>query len=288
MNDITYSDILQSKKISDAELKKDFLNLVAFKAESNDRKFCGNSILYHFQLANLLETRVKSALLKEVMADSEQKAKLVKDAEKRGRTGTDAVRLLECYRVNKGAVVFFKPATAKFLYKKFNATSVLDPTAGWGGRLLGAAALNINYTGIDTNITMKPAYDGMTESLSTFGYDTTKSNMIWESCLSVDFEKIDYDFVLTSPPYINLEQYPNMTKFESNKVFYKEFLIPLIDKCLTHIKRNGNVCFNISPKMYTELLSHGYRPADEEVDLLQQKRMGKDKEDKVYIWHSNN
>ena len=30
---------------------------------------------------------------------------------------------------------------------------VLDP-AGWGGRMLGAWALGIDYTGIDTNINM--------------------------------------------------------------------------------------------------------------------------------------
>jgi hypothetical protein len=220
------------------------------------------------------------------MADPALKEKLIKETEKRKRTGTDAVKIYECYRVNKGAVVFFKTATAKFLYKKFGATSVLDPTAGWGGRMLGAWALNIAYTGIDTNTSLKPAYDGMIDCIRENGWDASKLNMIWESCLTADFEAIDYDFVLTSPPYINLEQYPNMTKWDSNKAFYKDFLIPLLNKCLKHIKREGKVCFNISPKMYGELLANGFRRADEEYDLLQQKREGKDKEDKIYIWYS--
>jgi hypothetical protein len=109
--------------------------------------------------------------------------------------------------------------------------------------------------------------------------------MIWDSCLNVDFSTIDYDFVLTSPPYINLELYENMTPFESEKAFYEQFLIPLINKCLTSIRRGGRVCFNISPKMYGTLTEkYKYRTADETHDLLQQKRLGKDKGDKIYVW----
>ena len=286
MNSITYEDIIQSKKLSPEELKKDLTKVLAFKAETNERKFCGNPFLYHFQLANMLETRRKYPLLREMMADPTLKEKLIKEAEKRSRNGTNADKLYECYRVNKGAVVLFKTATAKFLYKKFGATSVLDPTAGWGGRMLGAWALNIAYTGIDTNTSLKPAYNEMMDFIRENGWDTSKLNMIWESCLTADFEAIDYDFVLTSPPYINLEQYPHMTTWDTSKAFYSDFLIPLLKKCLTHIKRDGKVCFNISPEMYDELLSNGFRRADEEYDLLQMKRKGKDKGDKIYIWYS--
>lgn len=286
MESITYDDIIQSKKLTKAKLTKDLMNVLSFKADANERKFCGNPFLYHFQLANMLETRVKHPLLREYLADPELKKKLIEEAMKRDRTGTNTTKLYECYRVNKGAVVFFKTATAKYLYKKFGASSVLDPTAGWGGRMLGAWALNIRYTGIDTNTSLKPAYDGMIDCIRENGYVVSKLNMIWESCLTADFESIDYDFVLTSPPYINLEVYPNMTKFESNNAFYKDFLIPLLTKCLKHIRPNGKVCFNISPKMYKDLLASGFRKADDEYDLLQQKREGKDKEDKIYIWHS--
>jgi hypothetical protein len=74
-----------------------------------------------------------------------------------------------------------------------------------------------------------------------------------------------------------------MTPFQNN-TFYDKFLIPLISKCLKHIHPGGRVCFNISPKMYEDLLRHKFRPCDEEYDLLQQKRLGKDKQDKIYIW----
>ena len=195
----------------------------------------------------------------------------------------------------------FKSTTAKYLYKKYKAKSVLDPTAGWGGRMLGAWSLGINYTGIDTNIEMKPAYDSMIQFLDAeTGFDnnlfevekTFKLQMLWQSCLDVDFSKLDYDFVLTSPPYINLELYEHMEPWETDKAFYELFFIPLWQKCIDNIKPGGHVAFNISPKMYEDALKHGLKPCDEDEDLLQQMgqrsealKKGKKKQDKIYVWH---
>jgi hypothetical protein len=60
----------------------------------------------------------------------------------------------------------------------------------------------------------------------------------------------------------------------------------LWDKCVTNIKRNGRVCFNISPQMYDDALKYGLKPCDEEEDLKQQlgQKMNKKKQDKIYIW----
>jgi hypothetical protein len=195
----------------------------------------------------------------------------------------------------------FKSTTAKYLYKKYKAKNVLDPTAGWGGRMLGAWSLGINYTGIDTNIEMKPAYDDMMTFLKAeTGFDNalfevdngSKLNMIWQSCLDVDFSELEYDFVLTSPPYVNLELYEHMTPWEKDEDFYTNFFIPLHTKCVTHIKKGGNVAFNISPKMYEDALKFGLAPCDEEEDLKQQMgqkanslKAGKKKQDKIYVWH---
>tara|TARA_R110000868_G_scaffold357823_1_gene619354 strand:- start:33 stop:872 length:840 start_codon:yes stop_codon:yes gene_type:complete len=278
MERLTFEQIVADKRLTSDAIAKDLAALKKFSADKNERKFCGNPTLYHFQMANLCKTSVKDKpSLFQVMNDDALYAKLYQKAQKLKRTGTLANRLFEAERFN-GAVVFFKPTTAKWLYKKFGATSVLDPTAGWGGRLLGADALGISYTGIDTNVSLKPAYTSMMEILGG------NHKMIWDDCLKVDFSTIDYDFVLTSPPYINLEVYENMSKFKDDSAFYKNFLIPLIEKCLAHIKNKGRVCFNISPKMYADLLKAGFRACNEEYDLLQQKRLGNDKQDKIYCW----
>lgn len=284
MDTVTYSDILAHKRISLELRKADLEKLKKWKAEKNERKFCGNAFLYHHQLENLLEVKIlRHPLLREIMADDAKRQKMIADTEKRKRTGAPAGRIYEAYRVNCGSVVFFKASTAKYLYKKYGATSVLDFTAGWGGRMLGAWALGIGYTGVDTNLSLQPAYENMLDDLGR----PSNIKMLWQSCLETDYSQIDYDFVLTSPPYVNLEVYPGMTPFESKAKFYKEFLIPTLNKVLTHIRREGRVALNISPQMYKDLLANGFRACDEQEDLLQQKRAGKDKGDKIYIWKSN-
>ena len=171
--------------------------------------------------------------------------------------------------------------------------------------MLGAWSLGIDYTGIDTNIEMAPAYDAMMAFLdaeleSVNGIDSNlfrmerdfDLKMIWQSCLDVDFSQINYDFVLTSPPYVNLELYEHMTPWEKDEDFYKNFFIPLWQKCVDNIQQGGHVAFNISPKMYADALKHGLTPCDEEEDLLQQMgqkvdalKKGKKKQDKIYVWH---
>jgi hypothetical protein len=281
MSKITLHDIIADKQLSHDELVKDIANLKKYKPTGDKQSFSGNKTLYHFQMANLLNTRVvgKKMTLPEVLLDDEEYAKLVRNMEKLGRTGTIPNRMFEAFRFNQ-SVVFFKPSTAKWIYSKFNATHVLDPTAGWGGRMLGANALGIHYTGIDTNTSLQPAYDGMMGLIQD-----PKMRMIWEDTLAVDYESIDYDFVLTSTPYVNkagkmVEVYEHQVIMDD---FYKDFLVPLIQKCLRHIKRNGKVCFNMNSIMYDEVAKL-FRPADEQHDMLQQKRLAKDKGEKLYVW----
>ena len=166
---------------------------------------------------------------------------------------------------------------ATYLYKKYEATKVLDFTAGWGGRMLGAINLGIAYTGIDTNTDLKPGYDKMME---LFDCDD-KYKMLWESSLDVDFSKLDYDFVLTSPPYEDIELYSNMD-YNGVDWFYKEFLIKLIDEARKYNK-GKYTCINISTQMYKKLIGkYKYKECDLTDDLKEQKN-GKTP-DNIYIW----
>jgi hypothetical protein len=304
LSSVTIQDIEDHKRIDTVALIKDLSNLKKFDASTNANNFAGNPFLYHHQFKNLLQCRRQDGkTIYDIAADPVQWDKLIENTKVRNRGGrTAAGNVFECFRINLGSVVMFKSTTAKYLYKKYKATSVLDPTAGWGGRMLGAWALGINYTGIDTNTEMIPAYTEMmsflAEEAGEFGNgmfveeNASKLNMIWQSCLDVDFSKLDYDFVLTSPPYVNLELYEHMTPWEKDEDFYKNFFIPLHTKCVTHIKKGGNVAFNISPKMYADAVKHGLTPCHDEEDLLQQMgqkanalKKGKKKQDKIYIWH---
>ena len=301
LDSVTIGDIENHKLITTEELQRDLANLNRFKAKSNENNFAGNPFLYHYQFKNLLNCkRENGKTIYDIWNDKAEWDKLIEQTKLRNRGGrTAAGNVFECFRINLGSVVMFKSTTAKYLYQKYRAKSVLDPTAGWGGRMLGAWALDIDYTGIDTNTELKPAYDKMIEFLdkentfdsNLFEAENSKLQMIWQSCLDVDFSKIDYDFVLTSPPYINLELYEHMEPWQSDEAFYKEFFIPLWQKCVDNIKQGGHVAFNISPKMYEDALKNGLKPCDEDEDLKQQMgqrqddlKKGKKKQDKIYVW----
>jgi hypothetical protein len=280
----TYAQVIDTKQQSHEELTKEFMKLKKYTPTFEKRCFKGNSILYHYQLDNLCKVKAKRGRSFFDIMNNEEERRYWWDKCNQyaygSRPNNAPLRFFEMWRRMNGAIVFFKPTTAIAVYRHCKATKVLDVCAGWGGRMLGAMAIDIDYTGIDTNTDLQEAYNGIM-SLP----HKNKAEMIWKSALEVDFSTLDYDCVLTSPPYVNLELYPHMTAWESKDAFYKTFLIPLIDKCRKHIKEGGKVCFNISPSMYKDLLSYEYPECVEELDMLQQKVRGKDKQDKIYIWN---
>ena len=292
------NEILTCKSIEPEVVWRDYQSLVKLPAETNPRKFAGNKTIYQYQFAELLKCRRGSKnykTIEEWFADPELKEKLWKDTIHRNRRDNapypSPADVYECHRINNGAIVPFKASTAKYIYKKFNATSVLDPTMGWGGRMLGATSLGINYIGFDTNTDLRPGYQGMIADLKLDEVEE-HINLYWISSLNEEIiSELDYDMVLTSPPYEEkdnyMEVYSHMTPWQSEEQFYTEFLIPLIDLCHKYLKDGGKSCWNISPKMYKKLTKkYNYPECDSQEDLRQQlgKQYKTKSQDYIYIW----
>jgi len=291
------NDILSCKDINLEAVHRDYGNLCKFPADTNPRKFCGNKTIYQYQFKELLKCRRDSKgykTIREWFEDPELKEKLWKDSVHRNRRDKapypSPTDVYECHRINNGAIVPFKASTAKYIYKKFNAKSVLDPTMGWGGRMLGATSLGIDYTGFDTNTDLRPGYEKMIQDLSKFpnNVPTSQVKLFWESSLNEEIIKtLDYDMVLTSPPYENLELYEHMTPWKSDDDFYKGFLIPLMTLCHKYLKCGGFSCWNMSPKMYKKLTEeYDYPKCELQEDLRQQlgKQYKTKSQDYTYIW----
>lgn len=271
-----YTELLNCKNLSIKELEKEILKVLNFKTEENVCCFVGNKLLYQYQLPQLLKTHRKNKKsLYEIFQSEEEIKKLKEERIKRNRIcSNENVNLIETWRINNGSISFFKMCSAVYLYKKYKATKVLDMTAGWGGRALGAINLGIDYTGFDTNIELKKGYDDM---LANF---THKINMIYEDCLAYDFEKLDYDFMLSSPPYEDIEIYEHMKVYTKDK-FYLEFLIPYITKARKYNK--GYTAINISPQMY-KLLTEKYKYEKCIItENLKEQKNGKSP-DMIYLW----
>ena len=77
-----------------------------------------------------------------------------------------------------------------------------------------------------------------------------------------------------------------MTPFDNDDMYYKEFLIIMLDRCLKHIKQNGWVCINISIPMYDKLTNkYGYRECDEKYILPNAKNKKNTKKcEYIYIY----
>lgn len=187
------------------------------------------------------------------------------------------------FNLYKGSINIFKPTIAMFVYYKYKPKSILDPTMGWGGRLVGASALNIfKYTGIDLNPNLKKPYNEMVKTLKPL----TKTNikLIFKNALKVDYSKIDYDLVLTSPPYYNIEIYNGtikMNKEEWNNKFYK----PLFNKTYTHLKKGGYYCLNVPQELYNNVCLDLFGEATEFLPLPKVARTKNETyKEYIYVW----
>ena len=279
----SYEQVVGVKQLSDGERAIELKRLLEYNAAENRLSIVGNRYIYHFMMDEICRTKPvqHESLWSVYHCDAEGGIERLAEECLRRRGSLRPQDIFETYRVNRGCVSIFQAGTAKHLYQRFGATSVLDPCAGWGGRLLAAHSLGLRYTGIDTNPHLMKPYSLILKDLND-----PNLRMIWQSCLDTDFEAIDYDFVLTSPPYGNVELYTGMPEWPSKEAFYNAFLIPLLEKCLRSC-RGRYVCFNISPAMYSDLLRCGFRPCDTMVDLPQRVRGGVDKQNKIYIWVKN-
>jgi len=182
--------------------------------------------------------------------------------------------------------VNFPPMTAKFLYEHFTkhvpaseTVTVYDPSSGWGGRILGAMSVSrpIHYVGTDPNTDNFIPELGITryEYLADFylrsigekgnnisnKFFQTEENHTYEvfqdgSELIGDnprFQKYrgKLDFVFTSPPYFNREQYSD-DETQSFKAYgqYSDwrdnFLRPTLTTAVEYLKRDRYLCWNIA------------------------------------------
>lgn len=153
---------------------------------------------------------------------------------------------------NFGSVANFRPAVAKHVYSRFNAKSVLDPSAGWGNRMLAAMSLDIDYIGVDSNTKLRPLYKKM---FSTF---KSKSNIeiITAKSQNVDYSKHSYDLIFTSPPYFDIERYDGMG-YVDKETFLKDYFIPTFSSAYDGLKRGGHMAINCPEEMIKHLSDIG-------------------------------
>ena len=184
-----------------------------------------------------------------------------------------------------GSVNIFRPLIAMDIYSRYKPKSILDMTMGWGGRMVGACALNIDtYTGIDFNKNLEKPYGELQNLMN--GLSTTKTNLYFEDAVKFNYKKIKYDLVLTSPPYYNIEIY-NGTPVKSKDDWDKDFYIPLIKKSFQGLQKGGHYCLNIPIELFERVAVKLLGEPTDKIQLKKAKRRSGVKEtyhEYIYVW----
>lgn len=149
----------------------------------------------------------------------------------------------------------FKPYLARDIYLHYCKSNpkVLDPCAGWGGRMIGFASSLLGGEYWATDPATK-TYEGLSR-LKEFLLlaDCIKSTNIFLHNLPFeDFpvEENYFDFAFTSPPYFDTEIYSDeetqaYNRYKTLEEFNEKFLTVLIEKTMISLKDGSCFLLNI-------------------------------------------
>lgn len=190
--------------------------------------------------------------------------------------GIKAYRISVCqYAVN------FPPLTARFLYERYlggrDEAIVWDPSAGWGGRILGAMSVKtdkygvkkLHYIGTDPNTDHNTTpgrtkyheladFYNKTKPCGVFDEPETHTYEIYQCGSEVmrdqpNFQKYKgkLDLVFTSPPYFAKELYSedpeqSAIKFDTYQTWVDGFLRPTLETAAEWLKPGGYILWNIA------------------------------------------
>lgn len=187
------------------------------------------------------------------------------------------------YTLYFGNVGIFRPAIAKYIICKYKPNKILDFTMGWGGRIVASCCEEVDtYIGIDMNEKLKPLYKKMVDTLKTLS--NTKIKLFFKDALKVDYSKLDYDFVLTSPPYYNLEIY-KQNNILSIDEWNQNFYIPIFTQTYKYLKKNGHYCLNVPDYIYEDICIKLFGKCDDKIPIGKPKRLNSDLYNEyIYIW----
>jgi 16S rRNA G966 N2-methylase RsmD len=150
---------------------------------------------------------------------------------------------------NRSRVSNFRPTVARALIDVLceNGGSILDFSAGYGGRLLAAISLSRDYMGIDP---AQAQCHGLRQMASKLG----SGAQIVAGCAEDIMEKLpdrSFNLVFTSPPYFRLERYANDTsqsfkRYPRYDWWLSGFLTPVLEHSRRVLVRNGWLALNVS------------------------------------------
>jgi hypothetical protein len=157
--------------------------------------------------------------------------------------------------VDFAMVSLFKPWVARAVYQKLlpEGGTIVDPCAGWGGRVFGTLDLPVVYRGFDIN---QQSVDGNNSLIKFLGAKRVQDAIV-EQADSSRFQFPESDLLFTSPPYFGLEEYHGAPEQDTTA--------GIIDNVFRQ-RSSKIVALNVSNKMVKTVVEHArkhkYKYAD--------------------------
>lgn len=288
------------KCISETDMKNDYdmlkkmITTETNTVEFNERCRVGNNVIDFFTFRERLETRGKYNInFYEFISNIEEfkKKKFIQTMLTYYETTKNAkglkneyIVLKEVYNICISAINIFRPLVAVEVYQRFKPTRILDFSAGWGGRALGAAVCNTAYFGLDINAGLHNAYNKMSAFLNS-NSSTNLINLFIADAVSFDYSTIEpgYDMVFTSPPYYFIEKYSHNESYASKDEMDQHFYIPVFSNTFKHLLPGGHFVLNVNKEIYERVCLALFGPAEQTMNCKKSKRQNNYRE-MIYIW----
>ena len=291
------------KCISEIDIKNDYEKLKKMATEANAVEFnercrVGNNVVDFFTFRERLETRGKYNInFYDFITNIEEfkKKKFIQTMLTYYETTKNArglknnyIVLKEVYNICISAINIFRPLVAVEVYQRFKPTRILDFSAGWGGRAVGAAVCSTAYIGLDINAGLRDAYNNMSAFLNSSASSASLINMVIADAVSFDYSTISpgYDMVFTSPPYYFIEKYSHNESYASKDEMDQQFYIPVFSNTFKNLLPGGHFVLNINKEIYERVCLALFGPAEQIMNCKKSSRQNKYRE-MIYIWKKN-
>ena len=172
-------------------------------------------------------------------------------------TASDLRSVLRRYSGTQ-AVSNFRQTAAALMYDKFlekasplfgtKAGTTWDMSCGYGGRLLGSIAADVNYIGTDP---CTETFEGLQQIKEDWGSLNRTIELYQEGSETFWPPYCEVDLCFTSPPYFDWEKYSeedtqSFKKYPTTKEWIDGFLLNTIDRCHYGLKPGGILAMNVA------------------------------------------
>lgn len=167
--------------------------------------------------------------------------------------------LWECGQECRGSTpqecTMFKATLARTVYDLFGARDVLDFSAGWGDRLVGALAARTveAYLGVDPNTALRAGHEAIVARFAgAAGKDAARFGVLYEPFQTCALPAgRAFDLVFTSPPYFTKEIYTtapgqSVGDFPDFPGWVTRFLFAALGKAWAALREGGHMAIHIT------------------------------------------